>query len=54
MMKSYTILKAHYEDIEYLVKMEDPFFYTQNEREWVEVDVDEDNFLRISEELGWI
>lgn len=54
MMKSYTISRAHYEDIEQLVRMEDPFFYTQNGRELVEVDVDEDNFLMVSEELGWI
>ena len=54
MMANYTITKTWYEDIEDLVRTEDPFFYMENGREMVEVDVDEEEFLRISEDLGWL
>ena len=49
-----TISKAWYEDVCEAITMVDPYFYTENGVEMVEVDVDESEFNRISEDLGWI
>lgn len=54
MMISVAISKAWYEDIMDDVMMEDPYFYNENGWEKVEVDVDEEEFNRISEERGWM
>ena len=53
-MKSVAITKAWFEDIEDKVYFEDPFFYMADGRECVELDVDEDEFNRVSLELGWM
>ena len=54
MMISVAISKAWYEDIMDDVMMEDPYFYNENGWEKVEVDVDEEEFNRISKERGWM
>lgn len=54
MMITVAISKAWYEDIEHSVAMKDPYFYNEAGWEKVEVDVDEQEFNRISEEKGWI
>ena len=53
-MMSIIISQAWYEDIEGLVPMDDPYFYNENGWDKVEVDVDEEEFNRVSMELGWI
>lgn len=59
MMKSYAMNRKWYEEIKDRVKTENPYFYTDEysfflEKEMVEVDVDEEEFIKVSEELGWI
>ena len=53
-MTTITISKAWYEDVCEAIAMVDPYFYTEDGVEKVEVDVDESEFNRISEDLGWI
>lgn len=57
MMKSYAMRKEYYEAIKDRVTTADPYFYTETwgseEREMVEVDVNEEEFEAISEEMGW-
>ena len=52
-MMSVAITKAWFEDIEDKIYFEDPFFYTERNIEMVEVDVNEEEFERVSKELGW-
>lgn len=54
MMISVAISKAWYEDIEGLVPMNDPYFYSENGWDKVEVDVDEEEFNRVSMENSWM
>lgn len=58
MMKSYAMNKKWYEEIKNKVTTENPYFYTETwgseEREMVEVDVNEEEFEAVSKELGWI
>ena len=58
MMKSYAMNKKWYEEIKDKVTTENPYFYTETwgseEREMVEVDVNEEEFEAVSKELGWI
>ena len=54
-MTSVAITKNWYNQIKGLVKMENEYFY--NSEVWgeeVEVDVDEEEFNRVSKELGWM
>ena len=53
-MTTITISKAWYEDVCDAITMVDPYFYTEDGVEMVEVDVDESEFNRISEDCGWI
>ena len=57
MMKSYAMRKEYYEAIKDRVTTAAPYFYTETwgseEREMVEVDVHEEEFEAISEEMGW-
>lgn len=54
-MKCVAITKRWYDEIKGLVKMENEYFYTSEVwGEEVEVDVDEEEFNRVSEELGWM
>lgn len=53
-MKSVAITRAWFEDIKDRVHYEDPFFYMAGGRECLELDVDEDEFNRVSLELGWM
>lgn len=53
-MTAITIRKEWYNEIKGLVKMENEFFYTESEREFVEVDVDFIRFVQVSRELGWM
>ena len=57
MMKSYAMRKEYYEAIKDRVATADSYFYTDTwgseEREMVEVDVNEEEFEAISEEMGW-
>lgn len=56
MMTSVAINKVWYNEIKELVKTTDAYFYNRSwdGREMVEVDVDEEEFNRVSKELGWI
>lgn len=54
MMITVAISKAWYEDIMDYVTMKDPYFYDEAGWAKVEVDVDETEFNRISEERGWV
>lgn len=54
-MKSVAITKTWYNAIKGLVKMENEYFYTSPVwGEEVEVDVDEEEFDKVSRELGWM
>jgi hypothetical protein len=53
-MKSYTIRKEWYEEIKNEVANADPYYYIENGTEYVEVDLDEEEFYRVSKELGWM
>ena len=53
-MKSVAITRAWFEDIKDRVHYEDLFFYMANGRECLELDVDEDEFNKVSLELGWM
>ena len=52
-MTNITISKAWFEDIKNEVAHAIPFYYTENGREKVEVDVDLAAFDKVSEEKGW-
>ena len=56
MMVSCSISRKWYEEIKDLVKTENPFFFQDKiyGREAVEVDVDEEAFIRVSKKLGWM
>jgi hypothetical protein len=54
MMMSIIISKAWYEDIEGQVTMHDPYFFDEHGWTKVEVDVDEEEFNRVSMENGWL
>ena len=53
-MKCMGITKKWYDEIKGLVKMENEYFYMGAFGIEVEVDVDEEEFERVSEELGWL
>ena len=53
-MTSITINKNWYNEIKTLVKTTNPYFYTENGVEMVEVDVDETAFDKASKEMGWM
>ena len=53
-MKTTTITKAWFEDIKNSVEYANPYFYMENGREYVEVDVDEEAFEKVSKEKGWM
>lgn len=53
-MTCMTIRKEWFEDIKVSVAYNDPYFYFENGTEYVEVDVDEDAFINVSSELGWM
>ena len=56
MMTSVAINRDWYNEIKELVKTVDAYFYNRSwdGREMVEVDVEEEEFNRVSKELGWI
>ena len=44
-----------YEEIEDRVENENPYFFRMDDgAEWVEVDVNMEQFTKVSKELGWI
>ena len=54
-MTSVAINKEWYNEIRELVNTADAYFYKGwDGREMVEVDVEEEEFNRVSKELGWI
>lgn len=53
-MMCVAITKNWFEDIKNRIHYEDPYFYMANGRECVEVDVYEDEFNKVSLELGWM
>jgi hypothetical protein len=54
-MTCVAITKRWYDEIKGLVKMENEYFYVDEMwGEEVEVDVDEEEFNRVSRELGWM
>lgn len=53
-MKATTITKAWFEDVQDCVEFANPYFYVENSREYVEADVDEETFERVSKERGWM
>lgn len=54
MMTSISINKQWFEEVKNSISYNDPYFYTENGREYVEVDVNESQFNEISRELGWM
>jgi hypothetical protein len=59
MMKSVAINRNWYNEIKDRVTTENPYFYTEEygsytNREMVEVDVNEEEFEKVSAELGWM
>lgn len=53
-MVSVAISREWYNEIKDCVKIESPYFYIKNNRNYVEVDVELESFNKISLELGWI
>ena len=53
-MMSIIISQAWYKDIMDRVQMENPYFFNEHGWDKVEVDVNEEEFNRVSMELGWI
>ena len=53
-MVTYTFRKEWYNEIKNRVTITNPYFYTENGREYVEADVDEAEFEAVSRELGWM
>lgn len=55
MMTNVAINKDWYNEVKELINTADAYFYNDwSGREMVEVDVEEEEFDRISKELGWI
>ena len=58
MMTTVTISAKWYNDIKDLVKTENPYFYTDtygsDTRDMVEVDIDEEAYITVATELGWM
>lgn len=53
-MTNFTVSKEWFEEIKGLIKVEDPYFYTEYNTEKVEFDTNEEEFYRVSKELGWL
>ena len=54
MMISVTIREEWFYEIKASVPHADPYFYTENGINYVEVDVDEQLFEAISKDMGWM
>lgn len=58
MMKSYALRKEYYEAIKDRVATANPYFYTDeygsDTREMVEVDIDEEAYIIVATEFGWM
>ena len=53
-MKSYTIRAEWYNEIKNEVENTNAYFYTENGREYVEADFNEEQFETVSKKLGWM
>lgn len=53
-MTSIIISEAWYNEIKDLVETKDPYFFEEDGRKKVELDVNEVEFDRVSEQLGWM
>lgn len=56
-MFSYAIPEYWYNDIKDIVPHGEPYFYEGGgivNKIWVEVDVDEETFIKVSKERGWM
>ena len=53
-MTNITVNKAWYEEIKERIETVNPYYYTENNREYVEFDTNEEEFNKVSEELGWM
>lgn len=53
-MKCYIITEAWYQEIKGLVKMENDYHFVENGTAKVQVDVDDEQFIKVSKELEWI
>lgn len=53
-MTTIIISKSWYEEIKTLIVTENAYFFTECGSDKVEVDVEEEEFNRVSKELGWI
>lgn len=53
-MTSITVTKRWYDEIKDRVETVDPYFYVECGTEKVEFDVNEEEFDRVSKELGWM
>ena len=53
---SVAISETWYNEIKDLITVENPYFYISNvyNKPWVECDVNEEEFEKVSKELGWI
>ena len=53
-MASYIISELWYNEIKDLIEVKDPYFFEEDGRKKVELDVNEEEFNRVSIELGWM
>ena len=51
---SVAISREWFEEIKAEVEHSDEYYYTENGREYVEVDVNEEQFNEVSETKGWM
>lgn len=54
MMKRVAMCREWFEEIKGEVAHEDVYFYTVEDRKFVEVDVDYDKFVSVSTAYGWM
>lgn len=53
-MLAIQITKEWFDAIKERVEYSDPCFFQLDGKDWVEVDVEEQTFQRVSKELGWL
>lgn len=53
-MTGIAITRKWFDEIKNLVVVSDPYFYTENGTDYVEFDTNEEEFNKVSKELGWM
>ena len=54
MMTSVVIRREWFEEIKNLINYNDPYFFEEDNTQKVELDVNEEQFNKVSKELGWM